>query len=42
MSALLGCKDTKYISKTIIVAPMLHQKEKRLPYLVDNQQSSKF
>ena len=39
MSALIGCKDTIYLSKTRIVAPMLHQKEKRLPYLIDNQQS---
>ena len=42
MNAFLGCKDRKYISKTRIVAPMLHQKEKRLPYLIDNQQSSCF
>ena len=41
MSAYLGA-NTKYISKTRIVAPMLHQKEKRLPYLFDNQQSSWF
>ena len=41
MSALFGCKDTKYISKTRIVAPMLHQKERRLLYLFDNQQSPK-
>jgi len=40
MNAFLGCKDRKYISKTRIVAPMLHQKERRLPYLIDNQQSS--
>lgn len=40
MSAFIGRKDTKYISKTRIVAPMLHQKERRLPYLFDNQQSS--
>jgi hypothetical protein len=39
MNAFIGCKDTIYISKTRIVAPMLHPKEKRLPYLIDNQQS---
>jgi hypothetical protein len=40
MNAFLGCKDRKFISKTRNVAPMLHQKEKRLLYLFDNQQSS--
>jgi len=30
MNAFLGCKDKKFISKTRIVAPMLHQKQKNV------------